>query len=283
MTYKELLNRAIKRIEEAGLEETVAKLLLIHYTKESLANIYANLNEKASEDVIKKFNEGLDLYVLKEIPLSYITGTQDFFGYEFIVNEDVLIPRRETEELVERVIYYIEDNLIDKNIEVLDIGTGSGCIAITLDKELENINVTAIDISEKALNVAISNNDKLKTNVNFLLGNLYEPVEEKKFDIIVSNPPYIKNDGFIGRTVKHEPKVSLYGGDDGLDFYKKIINGAKNHLKSNGVIAFEHGYNMARELEEIALNEFPQATVTLYKDLSSYDRITFIEIGEIDG
>lgn len=283
MTYKQLLDEAIKKIKKAKLEEVVAKLLLIHYTEEELANIYANLNKEASQEVIKKYNEAIRKYVEEEMPFQYITGIQKFFGYDFKVNESVLIPRRETEELVERVIYYIKDNFGDRKIDVLDIGTGSGCIAITLDKELDNVSVTAVDISNEALEVAKENNQKLSANVKFKLGDLYEPVKGEKYDVIVSNPPYIVDYGYIGKTVKHEPKVSLYGGADGLNFYRRIISESRDYLKENGVIAFEHAYDTAKELEKIILGVYPNAKVTLYQDLSGYDRITFIEVGEIDG
>jgi len=282
MTYKQLLDEAKQQIRKASLEEDVAKLLLMHYTQERLANIYANLDKIADEKVIKSFNNGIKKYVNKQIPLGYITGVETFFGYEFIVNKNVLIPRRETEELVERLIYYITDNY-DNNINLLDIGAGSGCIGITLDKELKNVNVTATDISRKAIKVAKLNNEKLLANVSFVRGDLFEPVANKKFDVIVSNPPYIVKEGYIGKTVKHEPKISLYGGIDGLDFYRKIIFGAKAHLKNNGLIAFEHAFDTAEQIKEIALNAFANAKVTCYKDLSGYDRITFIEIGEING
>lgn len=283
MTYKKLLDKAVLKIEKADLEPNVAILLLIHYTKEKLANVYANLDKEADDKTVELFNEGVSKYVNEYIPLQYITGIQSFFGYDFIVNENVLIPRRETEELVEKVIYYIEDNFNEKEINVLDIGTGSGCIAITLEKELKNVNVTAIDISEKALEVAKLNNEKLETNVSFKLGDLYSPIKDEKFNIIVSNPPYIADQGLIGKTVKHEPKISLYGGKDGLDIYKKIISEAKKHLQNKGLIAFEHAYDKAEELKKIALETFPNAKITLYQDLSRYDRITFIEIGEING
>lgn len=283
MTYKTLLDEATLKIEEAELEPNVAILLLIHYTKEKLANIYANLDQKADKNIIKLFNEALSKYVNEHIPLQYITGVQSFFGYDFIVNENVLIPRRETEELVEKVIYYIEDNFSKQDINVLDIGTGSGCIAITLDKELNNVNVVAVDISDKALETAKLNNEKLGTNVSFKLGDLYCPVKNNKFNVIVSNPPYIAEQGFIGKTVKHEPKISLYGGKDGLDIYKRIILEAKDYLKNNGLIVFEHAYDKAEELKNIALKTFPDAKITLYQDLSGYDRMTFIEIGEING
>lgn len=282
MTYQELLKEASLKIEEAELETNVAKLLLIHYTKENIANIYANLDKEVDEKTVSLFNEGLNKYVNEHIPLQYITGEQAFFGYDFKVNENVLIPRRETEELVERVIYYIEDNYEGKSLDILDIGTGSGCIAVTLDKELQDVNITAVDISEKALLVAQKNNDLLKANVTFKLGDLYGPVKDKKFDVIVSNPPYIVNKGIIGKTVKHEPEVSLYGGDDGLDFYRKIIKESKKHIKKGGLIAFEHAYDTAKELKQIALSHYEDANVILYQDLSGYDRITFIEVGDFN-
>ncbi len=279
MTYNKLLKEAEAKIKAKGLEETVAKILLMHVSKLSLQQLYYNLEEQVDQDIIKKFNFDLDKYLIDEMPVQYITGIQPFYGYDFIVNENVLIPRYETEELVEYVIYYIDQYYENKKIDILDIGTGSGCIAITLDKEIKNAKVMATDISDKALMVAKENNEKLSADVRFIESDLYQNIKDKKFDVIVSNPPYIPNEESIGPTVKHEPKISLYGGFEGLDFYKQIVKESIKYLKEEGLIAFEHAYNKALEIKEIILNVYPKAEIFQHKDLSNKDRITVAKIG----
>lgn len=280
MTFNQLLKEAEKKINSKGLEETVAKILLTYVSNFSLQELYCNIDQEVDIKIIKEFNKALDLYLIDEVPVQYITGIQPFYGYDFIVNEDVLIPRYETEELVEYVIYYIEQHFSDKNISILDIGTGSGCIGITLKKELENVDVTLTDISQKALNVAKENSVKLDADVKLIESNLYNSIGNLKFDCIISNPPYIPNDEGIGPTVKHEPKISLYGGLEGLDFYEKIIVDAPKYLKEFGLIAFEHAYNKAKEIKEMILNTFPKANVFQHQDLSGKDRITVAVIGD---
>ena len=281
MTYKALLKQAEKDIDKANLEKDVAKFLIMHYADISVQELYLRLDQEVDVDLIEQFNQGLGLYINEKQPLQYITGKQAFYGHEFYVNEDVLIPRWETEELVERLIIYIDITFSDKKLDILDIGTGSGCIAVTLAKETSNSNVVATDISEKALKIAQKNNEKLETNVKFLVGDLFEPVKNMSFDLIVSNPPYIPNGEAIGPTVIHEPEVALYGGNKGLDFYERIIRESKNFINPNGLIAFEHAYNTKRELAELALKYYPNAKVSQFQDLSKRDRFTFIEVGEL--
>ena len=281
MTYKALLKQAEKDIDKANLEKDVAKFLIMHYADISVQELYLRLDQEVDVDLIEQFNQGLGLYINEKQPLQYITGKQAFYGHEFYVNEDVLIPRWETEELVERLIIYIDITFSDKKLDILDIGTGSGCIAVTLAKKTSNSNVVATDISEKALKIAQKNNEKLETNVKFLVGDLFEPVKNMRFDLIVSNPPYIPNGEAIGPTVIHEPEVALYGGNKGLDFYERIIRESKNYINPHGLIAFEHAYNTKAELAELALKYYPNAKVTQFQDLSKRDRFTFIEVGEL--
>jgi release factor glutamine methyltransferase len=281
MTYKALLKQAEKDIDKENLEKDVAKFLIMHYADISVQELYLRLVQEVDVDLIEQFNQGLGLYINEKQPLQYITGKQAFYGHEFYVNEDVLIPRWETEELVERLIIYIDITFSDKKLDILDIGTGSGCIAVTLAKETSNSNVVATDISEKALKIAQKNNEKLETNVKFLVGDLFEPVKNMSFDLIVSNPPYIPNGEAIGPTVIHEPEVALYGGNKGLDFYERIIRESKNYINPHGLIAFEHANNTKAELAELALKYYPNAKVTQFQDLSKRDRFTFIEVGEL--
>ena len=186
-------------------------------------------------DLLDKLDEYTDRLINGE-PVQYIIGNVDFYGNKIIVNKDVLIPRFETELLVEKTIRYIK-NRYDSKIDILDIGTGSGAIAITLDKEV-NCNVDAIDISSEALEVAKENNKLNGTNVNMFISDVFGNVS-KKYDVIISNPPYISNDEEIMDIVKNnEPHIALYADMDGLYFYDKILRECKKYLNDNFIIAF---------------------------------------------
>ena len=183
-------------------------------------------------EYIKKYYKGNIEEAIKQlelgIPVQYIVGNVDFYGYEFKVNKNVLIPRFETEELVNRAIKYIKQYI--PNPKIVDLGTGSGCIAITLSKELD-INVDAVDISDKALEVAKENNKTNKSKVSFYQGNMLEPLN-KKYNVIISNPPYISRDEEIQDLVKNnEPELALYADNDGLYYYEEILKNAKNYLE----------------------------------------------------
>lgn len=282
MTYKSLLKKAEKRIESTELETEAAKWLLMHVSELTPSQFYLAFDKEVKPEIEKAFNEGIDRY-LSYVPIQHIIGYQTFYGYDFIVNEDVLIPRRETEELVEQVLYYYDDHFKGQKIDVCDIGTGSGCIAITLAKEEPNLNVVASDISNKALEVAKKNNQKLGANVVFYEGDLLSPLKGMTFDIIVSNPPYIPNQEDVAKIVKtHEPNIALFGGDSGLIFYERILKDAKYYLKDKGLIAFEHAYDKKEALFDLIKHYYKDANVIQLKDLSGKDRMTLIEVMKND-
>ena len=208
-------------------------------------------------------------------PVQYIVGDTNFYGNIIKVNKDVLIPRPETEELVEKTYNYIKENF-DENIDILDIGTGSGCIPIALKKLLPSSNLTGVDISEKALKTAEEN--KLINNVliTFIQSNLFQNVKGK-YDVIISNPPYIREDEEIMDIVKNnEPHLALYAKDNGLYFYKEILKEAHNYLKEKFIIAFEIGEEQGSDITTIAKEYFPDSKVILEKDLRHLDRFVFI-------
>ena len=278
MTLKQLLVKGTKLIEQNDeLEIEVAKLLLMHYSNMSPTEFYLNYDKTALKDVETAYFIALDKYIKELIPMQYIIGTAPFYGYDFIVNEAVLIPRRETEELAEQAIYLYDTHFEGKSIDVCDIGTGSGCIAITLSLEAKNMTVFASDISEEALVVARLNNETHGANVVFFQGDLLEPLKGKKFDMIVSNPPYIPNSEVVMALVKeHEPNVALFGGDSGLIFYERILKDSHLYLKDNGVVLFEHAYDKKDEIKALVLHYYPNAVIEQLKDMSQKDRMTII-------
>lgn len=219
------------------------------------------------EDAIKRLNNGE--------PVQYIVGNVDFYGYELDVNKNVLIPRRETEELVEEVIKRAKtfDNPV-----IIDIGTGSGAIAIALSKKLKT-HVYASDISDKAIDVAKANVDKTNSNVTLLNGDMLKPYIENniKVDILVSNPPYIKENEEIEDIVKNnEPHLALYAKNDGLEFYESILKDAKKVLNDKYLIAFEIGETQGEDIKALALKYLGNVNVEIKKDLSDKNRFVFV-------
>lgn len=220
-----------------------------------------------------KYKEGIML-LEQGIPVQYIVGNVDFYGNTISVNKNVLIPRFETELLVEKTIKYI-NKYFDKKVDILDIGTGSGCIAITLNKEVDS-SVTAVDISDSALSVARENNKLNNTNVNFYKSDIFSDVSGK-YDVIISNPPYIAYDEEIMDIVyNNEPHLALYAQDNGLYFYNKILRECKDYLNDKFIIAFEIGYKQGKLISELAYKYLGNVNVNIQKDYSDRDRFLFI-------
>lgn len=222
----------------------------------------------------EKIKEGLERLTKGE-PVQYIVGNVDFYGNMFEVNKNVLIPRFETEELVSQTLQYI-NKYFKEELDILDIGTGSGCIAITLNKKLAKTKIDAVDISEKALEVAKKNNTLNNTNVNFFKSDIFSNVT-KKYDIIISNPPYIEENEKIMDIVKNnEPSLALYGGIDGLDVYREIFKEAKKYLKKRSIIALEIGSKQGEKITQLANTYFNESRVIIKNDYNNLNRYAFI-------
>ncbi len=222
---------------------------------------------------VKDIDSAIDRLIDGE-PIQYIVGNVDFYGRIFKVTKDTLIPRFETELLVDKTIKLIKKKF-NKEVDILDIGTGSGCIAITLNKEL-NTNVDAIDISESALEIAKYNNKEINANVNLFISNVFSNVD-KKYDVIISNPPYISIDEKIMDIVKNnEPHIALYAENNGLYFYNEILKECKDYLNDKYLIAFEIGMNQADEIVSIANKYLNNVRIEVQKDYSDKDRYIFI-------
>ena len=209
-------------------------------------------------------------------PVQYIVGNVDFCGNVINVNPSVLIPRFETEELVSRTIHYLKKFHLE-NGSLVDIGTGSGCIAITLKKELPNLEVDAVDISKEALEVAMENAKINNVEITFFHGNLLEPLK-KRYSCIISNPPYIGEHEEVEEIVKNnEPSYALFAADDGFYYYEEILRNALVYLEEHYLLAFEIGMNQKERLTKIANQYFPDSRIWFEQDLSEKDRYLFIQ------
>ena len=280
MTYESLLRLANKKAREHHKEEEAAKLLLMELSEQTASEFFLNFKKNVDETLQKKYLDALDQYLIHNIPVQHLIGHSYFFGYAFKVNEDVLIPRAETEQLVGHVLYYIDTYFPNQKVNLLDLGTGSGCIGLTLALEEKSLHVTISDISEKALKIASFNNENLHAEATVIQSDLFDSIEEK-FDVIVSNPPYIPDSEIVEDIVQKEPSVALYGGTLGVDFYDRILEQAKSHIHEKAMIAFEHGYQQKEVIYGFARKHFPTGTIIQMKDLAGKDRFTLIGIGGV--
>ncbi len=280
VTYNNLIHKYKKTFIEKGLSPETVKLFLFELCNEEKVNLYLEMDNEVKESINNKFEEGIKR-LLNDEPLNYVLGYSYFYGYKLIVNEDVLIPRCETEELVCLVLSKYDEYFKGQKINICDVGTGSGAIAIALKKEEDNLNVYASDISEKALEIAKLNAKNNDANINFLCGSMLEPYIENniKVDILVSNPPYIKTVETIEASVyDYEPHVALFGGSDGLKFYKDIFENALKIVNDNGMLFFEMGYDLGNALKDLASQYFPKANIEVLKDMNNKDRMLMIRL-----
>lgn len=299
----------LNKIDDSSI---IARELLCFIMHVDKTHLIIHEYDEIEKNILQEFSKEIE-NIINGKPIQYITHSQEFMGLDFYVDENVLIPQPDTEILVEEVLK-IADNLEkpkvnkdncdeDDKIQILDLCTGSGAIAISLDKILNknseednaeklkeeycncnkkavknqkcgNAIVFASDISSNALEVAEKNNESNGTNVKFVLSDLFENIEENMFNIIVSNPPYIRTDVIkeLSRQVKHEPQIALDGGEDGLDFYRNIINEAPKYLNINGYLCLEIGFDQKESVINILKNTEKYCNIKAVKDLSGNDR-----------
>lgn len=217
-------------------------------------------------------------YIKKKLeenyPVQYLIGDVDFYGNKILVDKNVLIPRYETELLVENTIKLIKKENLNK-INILDIGTGSGCIAISLAKSLD-AKINAIDISKKALKVANKNAKINNVKIRFIKKDILKNKIKGKYDLIISNPPYIDEEDQVDPKTKYEPQNALFADKNGLIFYEEILKKSVGHLNKNGIIAFEIGMNQANDIKKIVDKFYPNCVFILKKDYQDRDRMIFI-------
>ncbi|SFB26303.1 release factor glutamine methyltransferase [Lentibacillus halodurans] len=270
----EVLRRASLFLEENNREPKMAELLLKHYLDVTRTVFLTMMHDPIPETVLRSFCRAVTEHAETGVPLEHITGYATFYGRDFQVNEHTLIPRPETEELVQHFIQAVSN----EPLRIVDIGTGSGIIAITLALELPNATVYATDISEKALEVARQNAKQLDSNVTFLQGDYLQPLIEQhiEIDMIVSNPPYIASADktLLSDTVKNfEPEQALFADDNGLAAFKKIIHQLPETMKPCGCVFLEIGHKQGADVQSLLQKAFPKSDVAIIPDMNGKDRI----------
>ena len=264
-----------------NLEDSAIKYLISNKYYESNQDFYNDYFEEINQEKINEFDNYLNKYLVDKLPPQYILGYTYFYGYKILVNSDVLIPRKETEEVVETALA-----LIENNYKILDLCTGSGAIAIALKKELDkkkmtNCYITASDISKKALEVSQKNFIINNVNIDLIESDLFDNINDT-FDMIISNPPYIpvNSKDVEDIVLNNEPSLALFSEDNGLYHYKKIIKEASKYLKNKKYLVFEIGHDQLERLTIYTKSIYPNAIIKGYKDLEGKDRILVIKLGE---
>lgn len=272
LNIQEIQKYVVNKLKEHDIEEYNLKAKLLICKEIDKPKEYLIIHDKEELDHEKILNIKNNVNkIIEGYPIQYITEKQEFMGLDFLVNENVLIPQPDTEILVEEVLN------IAKTIEnpaILDLCTGSGAIAVALKKYINKAKIIASDISKKALEVAKINAKNNNIEIEFIESDLFNNIE-KKFNIIASNPPYIKTDVInnLSLEVQNEPHIALDGGQDGLKFYKDIINNAYKYLENDGYLALEIGYDQKQDVIELIENSQKYKEIYSKKDLSGNDRI----------
>lgn len=273
----EALNWASSFLKDQGREENAARILLQHELGMSQAGMLASLRDPLDPEQDERFRRNIEQHAAG-VPVQHLTGVEEFYGREFEVNKDVLIPRPETEELIEETLQLVQRYFPAGDPSIVDIGTGSGIIAITMKCELPASEVAAVDISESALLTAERNASRHGANIDFKLGDLMEPVSGRKWDIVLSNPPYIGYDekAELSDTVRDfEPHTALFAEENGLALYSRMANELPVLLNKPGIIGFEIGHAQGEAVKKLLEEAYPQAKVYVKKDINKNDRMVF--------
>ena len=284
MTEKiyEAKNKAHSLLTEKGLDSGSVRLLLQYVTGKSHASLLASMRDPLTTEEQTTFWNKVD-ELLEGKPVQYVIGSESFYGRNFIVDDNVLIPRPETEELIHGAIERSQKLFVNKTINVADIGTGSGAIAITFKKEWPEAIVTATDISPGALAVAHNNAEINEATITFIEGDMTAPISGSKWDVVLSNPPYIaiEEADLMSKTVlAFEPHNALFADEDGLYFYRKLAESLPQLMNKPALIGMEIGYLQGESVQKLFKDAFPDAFIEIVKDINGKDRILFCEIHE---
>ena len=277
MNRRQAITKACLLLRRQGKEESLARFLLMYMLDESPQLFSNSLSEKLSKENEEKYFSLIEKHIKEDVPLSHLVGFEYFYDRKFKVTKDVLSPRMETEELIYKVVEYVKATK-KNNLKILDLCTGSGIIAITLKKELEQVlvDVIASDISEEAIEVAKENEQSHDATIKFVKSDIFNNIDDK-FDIIVSNPPYIDRKDEVtmkDNVLKYDPHLALFAEEEGMYFYRKIIEQANDYLNENGVIFFEIGYDQKDKI--IKLADMNGYSAEVYKDINGRDRMAFL-------
>lgn len=275
MNRRQAILKACLLLRRQDKEESLAKFLLMYMLDETSEQFSNKLSEELSVEQENRYFDLINKNINEDTPLSHLVGFDYFYDRKFKVTKDVLSPRMETEELIYKVIEYIKKSKKD-SFRILDLCTGSGIIAITLKKEIveKHTEIVASDISEKALSIAIENANNNNANITFIKSDLFDNISGK-FDLIISNPPYISYKDKItikDSVLNYDPHLALFAEEDGIYFYRKIIENAVHYLSKDGVIFFEIGYDQKEKIFELGKNN--NFITTVYKDINDRDRIS---------
>ena len=277
MNRRQAITKACLLLRRQGKEESLARFLLMYMLDESPQLFSNSFSEQMSKENEEKYFSLIEKHIKEDVPLSHLVGFEYFYDRKYKVTKDVLSPRMETEELIYKVIEYVKASS-KNNFKILDLCTGSGIIAITLKKELSqfSIDVVASDISEEAIKVAKENAQSHDATIKFIQSDIFNNIADK-FDIIVSNPPYIDRKDEVtmqDNVLKYDPHLALFAEEEGMYFYRKIIEQANDYLNENGVIFFEIGYDQKDKIIKLAdLNGY---SAEVYKDINGRDRMAFL-------
>ena len=274
MNRRQAILKACLLLRRQDKEESLAKFLLMYMLDETTEQFSNKLSEELSVEQENRYFDLINKNINEDTPLSHLVGFDYFYDRKFKVTKDVLSPRMETEELIYKVLEYIKKSKKD-SFRILDLCTGSGIIAITLKKEIveKYTEIVASDISEKALSIAIENANNNNANISFIKSDLFYNISGK-FDLIISNPPYISYKDKItikDSVLNYDPHLALFAEEDGIYFYRKIIENAVHYLSKDGVIFFEIGYDQKEKIFELGKNN--NFITTVYKDINDRDRI----------
>ena len=277
MNRRQAITKACLLLRRQGKEESLARFLLMYILDESPQLFSNSLSEQISKENEDKYFSLIEKHIKEDVPLSHLVGFEYFYDRKYKVTKDVLSPRMETEELIYKVIEYVKASNKNK-FKILDLCTGSGIIAITLKKELDQVSVDVIasDISEEAIEVAKENAQSHNATIKFIKSDIFNDIDDK-FDIIVSNPPYIDRKDEVtmqDNVLKYDPHLALFAEEEGMYFYRKIIEQANDYLNENGVMFFEIGYDQKDKI--IKLADMNGYSAEVYKDINGRDRMAFL-------